>query len=336
VPGIADVVWSVIARVDPARDPARVVLASAERRSGNSVLAAATAIALVRHVRVPVCLVETDVEHPALARYLELRSEGLSDVLDGRASLEVCLQSPRDCPGLWVLPGGTPRKPVSGEFAAARMAALLARLGTLGRYVVLDVPSLLDHLESRVLLRHADFALLVLRAGATRTDAATRAHRIMVEAQVPLIGSIFNDYGPARSFSGAAPHRLTEQEILRFRRLPEPAPIEEPERAEGHAAAAAAPLPTGPLTDEASGSHVELLERRIAKLTALLAQAEANLRRIAAAKSIDPGVASIYRGVQGLSEEDAALDLKRNLMQRIFQANLEFLRAAEQVTQQRS
>jgi Mrp family chromosome partitioning ATPase len=201
LPGMVDIVWAIRARVDLGRDPVRVLFASVERRSGNSVLAAATAIALVRHARVPVCLVEANIEHPSLASYLGLRNVGLSDVLDGRCELEDCLQSPHGCPGLYVLPAGTPRKPVSGEFATERMRSMLAMLGALCRYVVLDAPCILDHLESRVLLQHVDGALLVLRAGSTRADAAARAHRILLDSGAPLLGSIFNAYGIPRAFS---------------------------------------------------------------------------------------------------------------------------------------
>src|SRR6185369_3862411 len=97
-------------------------------------IAAATAIGLVRHKRVPVCLVETHVARPVLARYLGLRQTGLSDILDGRAELKDCLQEPRACPDVYVLPAGTPRAPVAGEFTTERMRELLEQVGQHGRY----------------------------------------------------------------------------------------------------------------------------------------------------------------------------------------------------------
>lgn len=358
IPGIADIVWAVLARVDPANDPARLVFASAERRSGNSVLAAATAIGLVRHLRVPVCLIEANVEHPALAGYLGLRETGLSDLLDGRSELEDCLQSPRDCPGLYVLPGGTPRKPVSGEFATERMHSILERVGMLGRYLVLDAPCLLDHLGSRVLLQRADGALLVLRAGATRMGAASRAQRIVLEARAPLLGSIFNAYRPARAFGRTDPYQLSEDEIARAGRSPAPDPEPEyvvepkPPSANGEhpvegastlehdstlehengwtgAANGQPPLEPSATSEDAHRREIDLLERRIAKLTELLAQTESELRRIAASKNIELGIASIYRNVQGLSDLEDALVVKRELMRKIFQANLDLRHATK-------
>lgn len=74
---------------------------------------------------------------------------------------------------------------------------------------------------------------------------------------------------------------------------------------------------------EAYKAQIDVLERRISKLTQLLSMTEDELRRLIDAKSIDPGVASVYKGVQGLSDEETNREIKKALMQRIFQANLE-------------
>lgn len=67
---------------------------------------------------------------------------------------------------------------------------------------------------------------------------------------------------------------------------------------------------------------VEQFERRIAKLNGSLQTTEQELKRIAAMKGIDPGVASIYRTVQGLSNEDDLFQVKKELLSDIFEANL--------------
>jgi diguanylate cyclase (GGDEF)-like protein len=69
--------------------------------------------------------------------------------------------------------------------------------------------------------------------------------------------------------------------------------------------------------------QIETLERRIQKLTQSLGMTEAELRRALAQKNVDPGVASLYRTVQGLSSADVQQELKKELMSKIFQANLE-------------
>lgn len=69
--------------------------------------------------------------------------------------------------------------------------------------------------------------------------------------------------------------------------------------------------------------QIDLLERRITKLTQLLSMTEDDLRRLIDAKSIDPGLASIYKSVQGLDSAANSAQAKKELMKRIFQANLE-------------
>ena len=69
-------------------------------------------------------------------------------------------------------------------------------------------------------------------------------------------------------------------------------------------------------------SQVDVLERRIGKLREVLDQTEANLRKVAAAKEIDPGIASIYRSVQGLADEEQGFERKKEMLTILFEANV--------------
>lgn len=81
---------------------------------------------------------------------------------------------------------------------------------------------------------------------------------------------------------------------------------------------------TGPArTDEDALRKIELLERRIAKLTGQLGMTEEQLQNVLRMKNIDPGIASIYDSVQGISASEAQAQLKKELMGKIFQANKE-------------
>lgn len=75
--------------------------------------------------------------------------------------------------------------------------------------------------------------------------------------------------------------------------------------------------------------RIELLERRIAKLSESLGMTEAELQRVSAQKSMDPGVASIYKTVQGLSSNAVQAELKKTLMSKIFEANVELKKQFE-------
>ena len=91
--------------------------------------------------------------------------------------------------------------------------------------------------------------------------------------------------------------------------------------------------PPSPATPAPARDHqIELLQRRLDKLRRLLELRESELGRLAAAGEIEPGLASIYRTVQGLEGDDETVRRKREMMARIFDANLQLqlkLRAGE-------
>ncbi len=72
-----------------------------------------------------------------------------------------------------------------------------------------------------------------------------------------------------------------------------------------------------------SQQQIDNLERRVAKLTTSLDVTEKELKRVAAMKNIDTGVASIYRSVQGLGDDEDS-EQKREMLQDLFDSNLAF------------
>lgn len=69
--------------------------------------------------------------------------------------------------------------------------------------------------------------------------------------------------------------------------------------------------------------RVEILEARIKKLNSALANTEEALRKVAKMKSIDPGIASVFRDIQGLNLEDLNFEKKTELLKVVFLENLE-------------
>ncbi|MEM7310039.1 MAG: GGDEF domain-containing protein [Planctomycetota bacterium] len=80
---------------------------------------------------------------------------------------------------------------------------------------------------------------------------------------------------------------------------------------------------------EERNKQVDTLERRVRKLASMLDMTESELKRVAAMKSVDPGVASIYRSVQGLSGEEKDYEMRKQLMHEIFKANIELKKQRE-------
>jgi len=69
--------------------------------------------------------------------------------------------------------------------------------------------------------------------------------------------------------------------------------------------------------------QVELLQRRLAKLTESLGLSEQELARVRRMTAVDSGIQSVYRDVQGISADGEQGEMKRELMSQIFAANLD-------------
>lgn len=75
--------------------------------------------------------------------------------------------------------------------------------------------------------------------------------------------------------------------------------------------------------DAGSLRDLDVLARRAAKLERALHDARATLAYVSGLERVDPGVASIYRGVQGLAADDPRRQQKAGALEKIFRANLE-------------
>lgn len=75
--------------------------------------------------------------------------------------------------------------------------------------------------------------------------------------------------------------------------------------------------------------QVDMLERRIAKLTSVIGVTEEELARVMAMKMVDPGVASIFKTVQGLRGDDPQAQAKKAMMSTIFEQNLAFQKSKD-------
>jgi hypothetical protein len=76
-------------------------------------------------------------------------------------------------------------------------------------------------------------------------------------------------------------------------------------------------------------AEIRVLEERIAQQKRLLDASEEELARMVQEKSVDPGVASIYRTVQGLDPSAPDFKKKKELLAVIYRANVELLKELE-------
>ncbi len=80
-----------------------------------------------------------------------------------------------------------------------------------------------------------------------------------------------------------------------------------------------------PLEDDA---EIDTLRRRVKKLEMALEEARSTVTRVAGMEKLDPGLASIYRSVQGLLGTDPMREAKREMLELVYQANVVLQRKA--------
>jgi capsular exopolysaccharide synthesis family protein len=175
--------------------PPRVLaLSSAAPSEGKTTVLANLAIALAQAGQ-RVVLIDGDMRHPRIHDIFDIENTaGLSEVLAGKTMLTV---RETRVPNLYLLPAGGSSdgnllfKPALGE--------LIKRLRNEFDMVLIDTPPMLQMPDARVLGRHADAMILVIRAARTSRDAARLACARLAEDGVPLLGTILTDWNAKAS-----------------------------------------------------------------------------------------------------------------------------------------
>lgn len=188
-----DSLWTQVAALAEGRDHARVLFTSPENQSGTSLLSAATAVSLARNMRTNVLLIEAHMRQPATAAYLGTDgTPGFSDLLLGHTDVESAVRGVPGVPELHLLPGGTPRPAIAGEFATRGARDLIETLTRRATFTVFDAPPLLDNREARGLLGQVDAAVIVLRSRVSLKSKAVELAELIESARIPVLGGVLN------------------------------------------------------------------------------------------------------------------------------------------------
>jgi polysaccharide biosynthesis transport protein len=185
----------------PGADASRVfVVTSASPKEGKTTICCNLAIAMAE-VRSNVLLIDGDMRRPRLHNVFKVdNSLGLSDLLAQREPLSLEMVEaafrPSGIPGLTLMVSGSSRHRVSTLLYSPRLPELLEILKTRFMSVMIDTPPMVNIADARILGRHSDGVILVVRSSSTTRDAALMAKQRLTEDGTLVTGTILNGWNP--------------------------------------------------------------------------------------------------------------------------------------------
>jgi succinoglycan biosynthesis transport protein ExoP len=190
-------------------------VSSVESGEGKTTVVSNLGISLAE-VGKSVVLIDADQGRPKLHSIFDVPNRfGLADLLRDKREIKDIPSSgfigATQVPGLCVLPSGNRMVGASSLLYSARMASLLVRLRREFDMVLVDTPPLTLLSDARVLGRLTNGVILVFRAGKARLESAQAVHQQLSEDNIPIIGTILNDWRPAKG-SGLYSYQQGEYE----------------------------------------------------------------------------------------------------------------------------
>ncbi|WP_456599823.1 polysaccharide biosynthesis tyrosine autokinase [Blastococcus sp. SYSU DS0616] len=187
--------------LDVDQPPRVIMVSSAAGAEGKTTLAVNLAVTLAEGGR-RVALVDSDLRHPRVAKYLGLSDgAGLTSVLAGTADLDDVLQS-YDNGRLSVLGAGAIPPNPSELLASGKLPGVVDRLRATHDFVVFDTPPLLPVADGSAVAVAMDGVLLAVRQGKTRQDELERAAAVLDRVGARRLGVVLT-HAPASALQAS-------------------------------------------------------------------------------------------------------------------------------------
>jgi protein-tyrosine kinase len=168
----------------------RILIASALPREGRSFVAANLAQALAQQQGSRVALIDADLRGPSLHHYVGAPSgPGISEYLRGEAS-ETGVMQQGNVEGLWFAPAGQAGDNPVELLGSLRMAQFLDRLSPCFDWMIVDSSPAVPVSDATVLARLCNGVVLVVAAGATPQEMASKTRAIFADRT--LLGVVLN------------------------------------------------------------------------------------------------------------------------------------------------
>lgn len=168
-----------IAALNPDGAPRSIVMTSALRGEGKSVATLNLAIALAEIQGARILLLDADLHHPSLERYLGLpRRQGLTELVRGTCPMDRAVRATSIANVSLLAPGQLPTNP-SELLGSDRVRIVLGQLKQRFSYILIDTPEAMTISDASMLGAIADGIVLVVRLGSTPRQFVEQTHNTL-------------------------------------------------------------------------------------------------------------------------------------------------------------
>lgn len=160
---------------------------------GKSLTTINLAISLAREIDKTVLIVDTDLRNPSIHKYFGLSGkQGLLDFLKEGVPIPELLIHPQGIAKLVILPGGKPAIDAAELMKSPQMVNLVQELKQCysDRYVLFDLPPLLNFADALAFAPLVDCIVLVIEAGRTTREELTQCLEMVSDFNV--LGLVLN------------------------------------------------------------------------------------------------------------------------------------------------
>jgi polysaccharide biosynthesis transport protein len=180
-------------RLGAEEEPRVLSITSAEPQEGKSTVSVNLGTTLAEQALGDVLVMDADLRRPMVHQVFGVpRMPGLTDVLQGKATLlEAIWESPAQGK-LHVLPSGSPVSNASELLGSPGFRTLLEELRTRYGHIVIDTPPVLAVTDGVVITRVVDGTIMVVRANQTHRVAIEHAMEQLRSVNASLVGVILN------------------------------------------------------------------------------------------------------------------------------------------------
>lgn len=177
--------------------PRNIVITSPGVGEGKTSTAVNLALAMAQSEK-SVVLIDGDLRKPRIHRTFKMANDiGLSTYLAGASAGGILKKGPLS--NLSVITAGPVPPNPADLIASARMASLVDYLKEKFDFIICDAPPNLVVADARVISRHFDGTILIVKAHQTTFEMAARAYKSLQDVNIKVLGLVINGLDPKKS-----------------------------------------------------------------------------------------------------------------------------------------